>query len=1232
MAFLNAQPNKFPTFTGAGHTDCHSNTPAYESVGGYFDIILSSGNTVETNEVFTITLTVRNFLESSSEDLSLGFPDGTPGRGDNALWQTDGGTFNTTQYDAVSLSGTGDSPSYDFTLNAPTSTGSYTLVADAIHDEPDGDGAEEIVFVTVNITLTVVIGDNSAPSVVITAPSTNTYVRGSIVSITATANDGAGAGVDQVWAEISNATYSENVTLSGTEPNYSGTWDSTVVFDGTYTLTLYANDTAGNLNNTESISIQVDNTAPSITLDSVIPNPSNGITVITASNSTEVLDGNGIMANVSLPGGGYYFPTMTFQGGNTWNGTFDVNSYSDGTFNVRVNGTDLAGNTGFAGPTAVTGDTANPSITINSPNMNDAFNSTAPSFSVTISDTNLDTQWYTIDSGTTNTTFAGSSGTINQTLWDVKGNETMILAFYANDTAGNEYSASVVIIKDILVPSISITIPSTNDLIGVSAPTYSLSITEGNLDSIWYSLNGGTISNSSVVSASGTIDQALWDAELDGNVTITFWANDTLGNLGINTVKIQKDTSGPVVVLNSPNTNDIFSFLSPSYDLSISGVNTTWYTLNNGITNTTFSGTTGNINQTLWNGLVNGTYILRFYANDSVGNVNYDEVSVIKDVLSPVVGITTPNTNDLIGVSAPSYSLSITEGNIDSIWYSLNGGVTSNSSVVSVSGTIDQALWDAASNGSVTITFWANDTAGNVGTNTVDVVLDELAPIISITIPNTNDLIGVSAPTYSLSIIEGNLDSIWYSLNDGVSSNSSIVGASGTIDQALWDAASNGSVTITFWANDTLGNVGINTVDVLLDELVPIISITTPNTNDLIGVTAPTYSLSITEGNLDSIWYSLNNGLTSNSSVVSASGTINQALWDLAFNGTVTITFWANDTLGNLGINTVDVELDNTAPIITINQPIESQIFNETSPVFDISINETNLDSIWYTFDSGATNFTVIALIDSIDQGLWDVTPNGNITITFYANDTLGNLGFNKVVVNKSVIDILGPILSALGEVSDPSELGKNVTIQIDAFDISNISSVQIDIKGTRYDMSFIGGDRYEYQWTPGSAEIISYTIYANDTIGNINSIIDSILIQDTILPEYSNLIESLVLVDPADDIIISLDATDISGIKKIIISFEGTYDNMTNTVGDTWSYTITAPNIDGTYYYMIYITDNSNNVNSVEGSIRVGSPVSGEADGTTDGVTIPLFLGIIGVLGVVNIILLLKKFRGGKS
>ncbi|MHA1985365.1 MAG: hypothetical protein ACW98D_01885 [Promethearchaeota archaeon] len=60
--------------------------------------------------------------------------------------------------------------------------------------------------------------------------------------------------------------------------------------------------------------------------------------------------------------------------------------------------------------------------------------------------------------------------------------------------------------------------------------------------------------------------------------------------------------------------------------------------------------------------------------------------------------------------------------------------------------------------------------------------------------------------------------------------------------------------------HDTLGNLGMSTVDVEIDDTAPGISITTPNINDLIGQTAPSYSLSITEGNLDSIWYSLNGG------------------------------------------------------------------------------------------------------------------------------------------------------------------------------------------------------------------------------------------------------------------------------------------------------------------------------------------------------------------------------------
>ncbi|MHA1985366.1 MAG: beta strand repeat-containing protein [Promethearchaeota archaeon] len=999
-AYIYGSSGRFDEFSGTGHTGCHN--AAVLSSSGYFDVVLSSGNTVETDEVFTISLTVRSFTEANGQDLSLGFADLSP-RGDNALWQTDGGSFDVKQYDSVNIDGSGDSSGYIFTLTAPPSTASYTLIADAVYDNPSGGGADDLIYITTNIALTVVPADSSPPSIAITAPSNNAFVSGASVAITATVDDGAGVGVDQVWAEITNATYSENVTMSGTEPNYSGTWDSTVVFDGTYTLAIKGNDTAGNLNNTESITIKVDNTAPSITIDSVIPNPSNGIIVITAGNSTEIIDGNGIMANVSLPSGGYIYPTMTYQGSNKWNGTFDVSLYSDGTFNVRVNGTDLAGNTGYAGPTAVTGDTANPTIVINSPNSSNAFNSTAPNFSVTISDTNLDVQWYTIDSGITNNTFVGSTGTIDQTLWDAKGNESVTLTFYANDTASNEISASVTIIKDILAPSISITIPSTNDLIGPTAPNYSLSITEGNLDSIWYSLNGGT-TNSSVVGASGTINQGLWDAANNGTVTITFWANDTVGNTGTNSVDVQLDDTAPIITISTPIINDLIGPTAPSYSLSITegNLDSIWYSLNGGTTNSSVVGASGTINQGLWDAANNGTVTITFWANDTLGNLGMSTVDVELDDTAPIITITTPSTNDLIGPTAPSYSLSITEGNLDSIWYSLNGGTT-NSSVVGASGTIYQALWDAANNGTVTITFWANDTLGNLGMSTVDVELDETAPIITITTPNLNDLIGPTAPGYSLSITEGNLDSIWYSLNGGIT-NSSVVGASGTINQAIWDAANNGTVTITFWANDTLGNLGMSTVDVELDDTAPLITINSPNTNDLFGNSAPSYSLSITEGNLDSIWYSLNGGIT-NSSVVGASGTINQVLWDAESNGTLTIIFWVNDTLGNLAFDSVNVIKEIILPIVNITNPSPDGA-------------QISGSAISISGNADGTGSTIVSIF--INDTRWgdgtlrpQTDPSGSMSGTFiFNNRTIITPGFYWVEIN--ITDSAGNVNSSI--------------------------------------------------------------------------------------------------------------------------------------------------------------------------------------------------------------------------
>ncbi|MHA1988435.1 MAG: Ig-like domain-containing protein, partial [Promethearchaeota archaeon] len=449
-----------------------------------------------------------------------------------------------------------------FTILSPGSAGIVYL-------DIKGAGSNQWGSPIVQITINVTASDSTPPAVTITSPSNNSYVSGSSIAITGTATD-SGSGVlgSSVEAYVTNTTGTNNtISLSYTDPGYSSTWDSTSVFDGNYNITVRAQDNDGNTNVTEYVSIKVDNTAPIITIDSVIPDPSNGITTITVSNSSSDIDGNGIRANITDPSSGEIYVDLNYQGSNMWNGTFTVTQ--SGNYDVYINATDLAGNTVTVGATTIEGDVTNPTITINSPTSNAIYSNVSPNFDVTISDINLNETWYTIDGGSTNYTFSGSTGTINQTAWNGEANGTVTIRFYANDTAGNLFWQEVAFRKDIEAPSISITSPTANELNGASAPSYDVTISDS------------------------------------------------------------------------------------------SGISTQWYTIDGGSTNYTFVGSTGTINQAAWNGEANGTVIIRFYANDSIGNIFWQEVTVRKDIEAPSISITTPTANELNGASAPSFDVTI---------------------------------------------------------------------------------------------------------------------------------------------------------------------------------------------------------------------------------------------------------------------------------------------------------------------------------------------------------------------------------------------------------------------------------------------------------------------------------------------------------------------------------------------------------------------------------------------
>jgi len=88
--------------------------------------------------------------------------------------------------------------------------------------------------------------------------------------------------------------------------------------------------------------------------------------------------------------------------------------------------------------------------------------------------------------------------------------------------------------------------------------------------------------------------------------------------------------------------------------------------------------------------------------------------------------------------------------------------------------------------------------------------------------------------------------------------------------------------------------------------------------------------------------------------------------------------------------------------------------------------------------------------------------------------------------------------------------------------------------------------------------------------------------------PVFSNLTESSNIIELGNTETITINATDLSGIRQVLIEFEGLNHSMTNIGGDYWQYDTWTPSQIGNYTYIIFIEDNCNLWNSVSNSIKV--------------------------------------------
>ncbi|MHA2122836.1 MAG: hypothetical protein ACW990_16685, partial [Promethearchaeota archaeon] len=126
----------------------------------------------------------------------------------------------------------------------------------------------------------------------------------------------------------------------------------------------------------------------------------------------------------------------------------------------------------------------------------------------------------------------------------------------------------------------------------------------------------------------------------------------------LNNFNYQIDDSDPIINILSPQENKNFKF-APDYNLFIiePNLDKIWYTLDGGLNNITITSLNGTINQTLWNSLPDGLLTIRFYANDTLGYLSYEEVTISKKSgPDPVIIITlTTSIGSAVAVSGTSF-------------------------------------------------------------------------------------------------------------------------------------------------------------------------------------------------------------------------------------------------------------------------------------------------------------------------------------------------------------------------------------------------------------------------------------------------------------------------------------------------------------------------------------------------------------------------------------------------
>ena len=223
---------------------------------------------------------------------------------------------------------------------SPAGAGTWTNQGATFDTTAVADGLYDLRVVTTDNAgnaftsgVTTVRVDNTLPTGSVTSPAAAADVRGSITLASDSADAGSG---------VATVQFQRSPIGLGTWTNQAASWNTTLQTDGQYDVRVVTTDNAGNAFTSPTITIRVDNTAPTGSITAPATGAEIGVPPVSLTSDSADAGGSGVDTVVferSPAAAGTWTATAA-----SWNTASGPDSVADGAYDLRVKTTDKAGN------------------------------------------------------------------------------------------------------------------------------------------------------------------------------------------------------------------------------------------------------------------------------------------------------------------------------------------------------------------------------------------------------------------------------------------------------------------------------------------------------------------------------------------------------------------------------------------------------------------------------------------------------------------------------------------------------------------------------------------------------------------------------------------------------------------------------------------------------------------------------------------------------------------------